>query len=67
MLIVPVGNEHTFLFVEYLALWEKQANIMATVDERNLWLERKQTTARHVRYIYNTQLVDPKVNLLYHM
>ncbi len=47
------GNECTFFFVEYFDLWVKQVNIEATVDQRSLWLETKQTLARDVRYIYD--------------
>ena len=47
------GNERTFFFVEYFDLWVKQVNIEATVDQRSLWLETKQTLARCVRYIYD--------------
>ncbi|KJA27584.1 hypothetical protein HYPSUDRAFT_62657 [Hypholoma sublateritium FD-334 SS-4] len=63
-------NEHIFLFIEYFALWEKLANSMATVDERSLWLERKQTAARQHSDLceaWEAEYLDYKTDLAFQL
>lgn len=50
MLTLIADPDHVFAFIEYFALWEKEVQIMASVNERRRWLEAKQTTIREVRY-----------------